>query len=110
MPEWGTVLTGMGGDSAVISVVAYSRTLSDPARSGDYLAVQGQRLYEGVCIACHGVVGTGNPALGAPDMTDDSWMYGDSTTQLTKSLAHASPGTTPPQPEIPRDNQQRPLG
>src|SRR3546814_6912100 len=35
MPEWGTVLTGMGGDSAVISVVAYVRTLSDHARSGD---------------------------------------------------------------------------
>src|SRR3546814_448673 len=42
MPEWGTVLTGMGGDSAVISVVAYVRSLSDPARSGDYLAVQGR--------------------------------------------------------------------
>src|SRR5690606_38109980 len=51
MPEWGTVLTGMGGDSAVISVVAYVRSLSDPARSKDYLAVQGQRLYEGVCVA-----------------------------------------------------------
>src|SRR5690606_15230771 len=44
MPDWGTVLTGMGGDSAVVSVVAYVRSLSDPARSKDYLAVQGQRL------------------------------------------------------------------
>src|SRR3546814_2641508 len=86
----------MGGDSAVISVVAYVRSLSDPARSGDYLAVQGQRLYEGVCIACHGVDGTGNQALGAPDLTDDYWMYGDSTAQLTESIARGRHGVMPP--------------
>ncbi|HVI59107.1 MAG TPA: cytochrome-c oxidase, cbb3-type subunit III [Luteimonas sp.] len=95
MPEWGTVLTGMGGDSAVISVVAYVRSLSDPARKGDYLAVQGQRLYEGVCVACHGVEGKGNQALGAPDLTDDYWLYGDSTAQLSETIARGRHGVMP---------------
>ncbi len=95
MPEWGTVLKGMGGDSAVISVVSYVRSLSDPARSKDYLAVQGERLYEGICTACHGVDGTGNQALGAPDLTDGYWLYGDSTAQLTESIAKGRHGVMP---------------
>lgn len=110
MPEWGTVLTGMGGDSAVISVVAYVRSLSDPARSKDYLAVQGQRLYEGVCVACHGVEGTGNKALGSPDLTDDYWMYGDSTAQLTESIAQGRHGVMPPWRDMLGETRSRLVG
>lgn len=95
MPEWGTVLAGMGGDSAVVSVVSYVRSLSDPERSRDYLAVQGARLYEGVCVACHGVDGKGNQALGAPDLTDHYWMYGDSTAQLAETIAKGRHGVMP---------------
>ena len=110
MPEWGSVLTGMGGDSAVISVVAYVRSLSDPARSKDYLAVQGQRLYEGVCIACHGVDGKGNQALGAPDLTDDYWLYGDSTAQLTESVAKGRHGVMPPWRDMLGETRSRLVG
>src|SRR3546814_20919173 len=110
MPEWGTVLTGMGGDSAVISVVAYVRSLSDPARSGDYLAVQGQRLYEGVCIARHGVDGTGNQALGAPDLTDDYWRYGHRPAPLTEAIARVRPGVLTSWRAIPVETPSRPVG
>jgi cytochrome c oxidase cbb3-type subunit 3 len=30
----------------------------------------------GACAACHGVDGKGNPALGAPNLTDDIWLHG----------------------------------
>ena len=29
-----------------------------------------------VCAACHGMDGKGNPALGAPNLTDDVWLHG----------------------------------
>ena len=29
-----------------------------------------------VCAACHGMDGKGNPALGAPNLTDDIWLHG----------------------------------
>lgn len=29
-----------------------------------------------VCAACHGVGGKGNPALGAPNLADDTWLHG----------------------------------
>jgi cytochrome c oxidase cbb3-type subunit 3 len=28
------------------------------------------------CAACHGADGKGNPALGAPNLTDDTWLHG----------------------------------
>lgn len=30
----------------------------------------------GTCAACHGVDGKGNPALGAPNLTDKVWLHG----------------------------------
>jgi len=30
----------------------------------------------GVCAACHGNDGKGNPVLGAPNLTDDIWLHG----------------------------------
>ena len=30
----------------------------------------------GACAACHGIDGKGNPALGAPNLTDDVWLHG----------------------------------
>jgi cytochrome c oxidase cbb3-type subunit 3 len=30
----------------------------------------------GACAACHGADGKGNPALGAPNLTDDVWLHG----------------------------------
>ena len=30
----------------------------------------------GACAACHGVNGKGNPALGAPNLTDRVWLHG----------------------------------
>ena len=97
MPEWGTVLTGIGGDNAVDYVVAYVRTLSQPQGTlrNDYMAAQGKSLYDGVCVACHGVEGKGNQAMGAPDLTDDYWMYGDSKESLRQTVAMGRKGSMP---------------
>ena len=96
MPEWGKVLTGMGGDNAVDYVVAYVRTLSDPdSMQNNYMAAQGKSLYNGVCIACHGVDGKGNTAMGAPDLTDDYWLYGNSSESLRQTIEHGRHGVMP---------------
>ncbi len=96
MPPWGAILASMGGDDAVEAVAQYVRSLSDPALGSDALAEKGRPLYAGVCIACHGVDGKGNTALGAPDLTDDVWMYGNSPAQLTESIADGRHGVMPP--------------
>jgi cytochrome c oxidase cbb3-type subunit 3 len=96
MPPWGTVLTGMGGENAVDYVIAYVRALKDPALvRNNYMAAQGKQLYDGVCVACHGVDGKGNPEMGAPDLTDDYWLYGDGSAALRKTIVDGRHGTMP---------------
>ena len=96
MPPWGQVLTGMGGDNAVDYVVAYVRALGDPARmSNNFMAAQGRQLYDGVCVACHGKDGKGNTEMGAPDLTDDYWLYGSSRDALRKTIIDGRHGSMP---------------
>lgn len=102
MPEWGTVLTGMGGENAVDYVAAYVRALGSKDQSlyNDYMASQGKKLYEGVCVACHGVDGKGNQTMGAPDLTDDYWLYGNSAEALRQSIAKGRRGVMPAHREL----------
>ncbi len=96
MPPWGEVLTGMGGPGAVDQVVAYVRTLPDPKlMEGNTLATKGKPLYEGVCVACHGLDGKGNPMLGAPDLTDGYWLYGNSNDSLRQTIMEGRHGSMP---------------
>lgn len=38
------------------------------------------------CAACHGPAGKGNPALGAPDLTDKTWLYGGSVNTIMDGI------------------------
>ena len=102
MPEWGQVLTGMGGEHAVDYTVAYVRALATPGQSlhNDYMAARGKKLYDGVCVACHGVQGKGNQELGAPDLTDDYWMYGSSKESLRQTIISGRHGIMPAHREL----------
>jgi len=101
MPPWGQVLTGMGGDNAVDYVAAYVRALGTPgAMRNNYLAAQGKPLYEGVCVACHGIEGKGNPEMGAPDLTDGYWLYGGSSRDIRESIANGRHGSMPAHGEL----------
>jgi cytochrome c oxidase cbb3-type subunit 3 len=102
MPEWGKVLTGIGGKDAVDYVIAYVRVLHDPENLmvNNYPAAQGKALYDSVCTSCHGKDGKGNPELGAPNLTDDYWLYGDSTAALRQTITNGRHGSMPPHREV----------
>lgn len=111
MPEWGKVLTGMGGDNAVDYVIAYVRTLSDPdSMQNNYMAAQGKGLYNGVCVACHGVDGKGNQELGAPDLTDDYWLYGNTTQSMRQTITSGRHGSMPAHRQILGETRARLVG
>jgi len=61
------------------NVVNYVRTLSDPALVKQLPATSietGKKVFADNCASCHGEAGKGNVELGAPDLTDKTWIYG----------------------------------
>ncbi|GEN25480.1 cytochrome-c oxidase, cbb3-type subunit III [Halomonas cupida] len=51
-------------------VLSMSGNAEDPQR-----AAAGETMFTSMCTACHGPQGTGNQALGAPNLADDIWLY-----------------------------------
>jgi cytochrome c oxidase cbb3-type subunit 3 len=47
------------------------------------------------CIACHGEDGKGNPALGAPNLTDKTWLYGGSVATIVEGITHGRSNQMP---------------
>lgn len=90
MPAWKDVL----GDAGVEQVSAYVVQLS--GREADTAkASAGKTLFESNCAACHMPDGTGNKALGAPNLTDGTWLYGASPGMIQQSIAIGRNGKMP---------------
>ncbi len=90
MPGWGAAL-GPDGVNAVTSYVMSFQGYSVPA---DWKA-KGKAHFDAMCVACHGVDARGNPALGAPDLTDDVWLYGGDFASIAKSVRDGRHGEMP---------------
>ncbi len=61
-------------------------------------AEQGQAVYGRICIACHGPDGKGMAAVGAPNLTDNIWLYNDGNVlrdSITKTVTHGRQGKMP---------------
>ena len=59
------------------------------------LAAQGQGSYMKGCFACHGMDGTGNQFMGAPNLTDNAWLYGGSRGAIMQSVKNGRTGVMP---------------
>jgi cytochrome c oxidase cbb3-type subunit 3 len=90
MPPWGQVLGAQGVDQ----VVAYVQQISGQQADAT-LAAAGKTQFETVCAACHGVDGKGNPLLGAPNLTDNEWLYGGDAATLKLTLETGRNGQMP---------------
>jgi cytochrome c oxidase cbb3-type subunit 3 len=96
MPAWEAAL---GGERGVDEVAQYILSLSGRATITE-LASEGKAKYDIFCVACHGANGKGNTALGAPNLTDDTWLYGGSLTRISESIAVGRNGKMPAQGEF----------
>lgn len=87
MVGWEQVL----GADGVERVIDYIGVLGTDEADGH----PGQSQYNQFCVACHGVDGRGNAALGAPSLVDDVWLYGNSREALRHSIAIGRNGEMP---------------
>jgi cytochrome c oxidase cbb3-type subunit 3 len=94
MMAWKDII---GGEEAVKNVAQYVISLN-PTRASEVdaaAAEKGKVVFGGTCSACHGPDGKGTPALGAPNLTDDVWLYGGKKEQIETSVAKGRKGTMP---------------
>ena len=69
-------LGGHMGEVEIGALVAKVRGFSTGEGPSTF-AKTAEELYTQHCVACHGAEGKGNPEIGAPDLTDQHWQYGD---------------------------------
>lgn len=95
MPGWDAAL----GEDGIDSVTNYVLGLS--GRDVDVnSAAEGQAKYQMFCVACHGVEGKGNVMFGAPDLTNDIWLYGGSQGLVQRSIRSGRNGQMPAHSDI----------
>lgn len=110
MPAWETVL----GNQGVIDVASYvvtlsGRTINEKDRNeknsneksaneknvGEKIIHSGKEKFALYCSACHGIDGTGNQQIGAPNLTDNVWLYGGSPLMVQQTVRGGRSNTMP---------------
>ncbi len=90
MPPMGAAL---GSDADIENVTHYVKSLSgstsDPIKSAI-----GKGKFN-ACMACHSAGGTGNHALGAPNLADKVWLYGGSAETIMETIRKGRNSTMP---------------
>jgi cytochrome c oxidase cbb3-type subunit 3 len=91
MPAWEAPLGGVAGVSDVVDYILSLNGLDHDSEA----ASRGGQKYAIFCIACHGAEGKGNALFGAPNITDDIWLYGASRKKITESIGKGRSGQMP---------------
>lgn len=81
MPPMGAAV---GSDKDVENVAHYVLSLS--GSTADPIKVSFGKEKFAACAACHGADGKGNQAIGAPNLTDKTWLYGGSENTIKETI------------------------
>lgn len=57
---------------------------------------EGAEVFAENCAACHGELGHGEPALGAPNLSDQIWLYGGTKQAIVSQITRPRQGVMPP--------------
>ena len=90
MPPWEAILGDQGIAEATAYVLSLNGRDADPAKVN-----AGKTHFATYCAACHGADGTGNTAMGAPNLTNGVWLYGGTEAQIAHSLRAGRNGVMP---------------
>jgi cytochrome c oxidase cbb3-type subunit 3 len=90
MPPMAAVV---GDEAGAKDMANYVRGLS--GLSNDKAAAARAAPKFATCAACHGPEGKGNPALGSPNLTDKTWLYGSSVETIAETIMKGRNGVMP---------------
>ena len=97
MPAWRDQIGEDGVRAASEYVLSLSANNGAKA-NGDLdqtLVAQGKAIFNQQCAVCHTEAGTGTLALGAPNLTDNIWLYGGERETVRDTLRYGRAGVMP---------------
>jgi cytochrome c oxidase cbb3-type subunit 3 len=92
MPKFG--IDGILKPAEIADTAQYVLSLSGHA-SDAAAAERGAQIFADNCSACHGEKGTGNQDMGAPNLTDNIWLYGGKLADIEKTIQTGRGGVMP---------------
>jgi cytochrome c oxidase cbb3-type subunit 3 len=96
----------LGGEQGVENMISYVQSLSGLVEA-DADALSAKPMFVALCSACHTADGTGNPMLGAPNLTDDIWLYGSSDEAIRTTLTQGRNGIMPAHGDLLGENRTK---
>lgn len=95
MPAWQEVI----GTENVFNVSEYVRSLGGQEANRVVIS-KGKEIFATNCAICHGADAKGNYMFGAPNLTDNKWIYGGSQKRVIESISKGRSGEMPPHKEF----------
>jgi cytochrome c oxidase cbb3-type subunit 3 len=98
MPAWSSIL----GEKGIADVTQHVLSLSNREQYPERAEI-GAAIFAQNCAACHGADGKGMYIVGAPNLTDDIWLYEGTPKGIRTTLRNGRNGVMPSQ-----ENRLRP--
>ena len=86
---------GMLKPEQIVTVANYVRSLSGLSTEPGFNAAAGKKIFDENCVACHGKDGKGNQEIGAPNLTDQIWLYGSDQATIVETITNGRAGVMP---------------
>jgi cytochrome c oxidase cbb3-type subunit 3 len=90
MPAFGDILSR----EEINAVAEYVLSLSGRSDHPE-LAAQGKTVFADQCAVCHGEQGQGTQELGAPNLSDQIWLYGGDKADIVAQITRPQHGVMP---------------
>ncbi len=100
------VMVGGLDERAIDELVVYVQSMSGQ-KADPEMAAKGKHSFDMLCIACHGVDGSGNQALGAARLNDDIWLYGGEPETIRKTVTEGRNGKMPAHKDLLSQDRRR---
>jgi cytochrome c oxidase cbb3-type subunit 3 len=92
MPSFGK--SGVLPEPQIADVTEFVLSLSGRADDAG-AAERGAKIFAATCAPCHGPQGKGNQAVGAPDLSDELWLYAGDKAIIAATIRNGRGGVMP---------------
>ncbi|MDR0777779.1 MAG: cytochrome-c oxidase, cbb3-type subunit III [Azonexus sp.] len=83
------------GADTIKDLANYVRSLSGLPNDGVRAARGKEAFASAGCVGCHGEDGTGMQAIGSPNLTDKTWLYGSSEATIIETITNGRQNKMP---------------